>query len=82
MTYQTQRLIQTVVSVMALGICMGPPAIMLQTTPEHTRKRQELTDKYGLWEVKRAESVCPRGDAACIEAEASRLAGVLRARYW
>ena len=82
MNYQAQKLIQTMMSVMTLGVCMGPPRVMFQAMGEHSKKRQELTDKYGLWEVNRSIAVCPRNDWGCIESESSRLAGLLRSRYW
>jgi len=82
MNYQTQRLVQTMVTIMTMGMCMGIPRVMLQTAEKDYEKERQLADKYGLWELKRAKAVCPRGDWVCTESEAARLAAVLRARYW
>lgn len=82
MNYQTQQMVQSMVTLMTMGMFMGVPRVMFQTVSKDYEKEKKLIDLYGKWQVKRSEAVCPLNDWACIEAESSRLAGVLRARYW
>jgi hypothetical protein len=58
-------------------VCLNDIPHML----EYQEKRQELVDTYGAWSVGRAEAVCTRGDIKCIEAEAARLQGLVRAKW-
>ena len=81
MNYQTQQIIQAMTTLMTLGMFVRLPVVMLQVATTDYEKERELVDKYGLWEVKRAEAVCPKGDWLCIESESARLAALLRARY-
>jgi len=43
--------------------------------------RVRLVEKYGSWQVGRAEAVCPEEDVACVEREAKRLTETLASRY-
>jgi len=47
----------------------------------HGEPRRRLVEKYGSWQVSRAESVCPEGDVACVAKEAKRLSEVYRSRH-
>jgi len=87
MNYQTQQLTDMVNAMMPLfifGLTLQVPRVMCQLTKteiKYINRVQELENSYGRWQVRRAESVCPKHDLECIEREASRLAALLRARY-
>lgn len=77
-------IISLITSLLFLGL-VGKP-LMLQskltkTEIKYINRVQELENSYGRWQVRRAESVCPKHDLECIEREASRLAALLRTRY-
>jgi len=66
-------LMQTAMSAMFLVMAAG---FMFNDVPhmlEYEGKRAKLVDRFGSWAVGRAESVCPRQDAECVEREAGRL---------
>lgn len=66
-------LMQSMVGAMFL---MMATTFMFNEVPhmlEYEEKRARLVDRFGSWSVGRAESVCPRQDAECVEREAGRL---------
>lgn len=81
------QLAEALAQIIAARYMFKLPRIMLQSLvkpqalPLGHEAEAKLIDTYGNWQVQRAKSVCPRGDWACIEKEASRLAAVHKSRY-
>ena len=66
-------LLQTAMSAMFLAMAT---TFMFNDVPhmlEYDGERAKLVDQFGSWAVGRAESVCPRQDAECVEREAGKL---------
>ncbi len=71
--------VQDTVNLAMQGIIVAGVAVMVMKAigEEHHsipwEAKKPLIEKYGLWAVNIAESVCPHNDVACVEREAERL---------